>query len=422
MSALGPVEDPIYSKLNDAIAKMSKLLALTYYFDPHREYQTYFSMLRDDLIAASISLTRLTSDVGWSKILESKPEGDPMMIALFQAMDDIDKYGRFGARDLPVLTTQFVYSLYGKADIVKNILGILLNEYMEHKKIGNRLNSIGAETRAMEKKRHANINEGKNVNRDSWASVAMGPSKAQQNAPPLALKRNGTEFPGVITQPKQTFVEATQAFQRRANNVGMPLFNTPASSMGQDRQVLAASIINNDLRESMDNIRVLADRIGHYMEDVYIGVNTGNKDRAFRAISTVQHIISNVVSMIEDVTPQMTFIDNAGYLESLKEQSIRIEKEISQLFDVISKAQNSQNPYPEDIFEQINKIKSSARSMFSTWHRVVQEYETSIFNSIPLKSSGGYRKCRTHRKQRTNRHRKHKHTHRKHKRTHRQRK
>jgi hypothetical protein len=84
-----------------------------------------------------------------------------MMIALFQAMDDIDKYGRNAASNLPVLTTQFVYSLYGKADIVKNILGILLNEYMEHKKIGNRLNSIGAETRAMEKKRHANINEGK---------------------------------------------------------------------------------------------------------------------------------------------------------------------------------------------------------------------------------------------------------------------
>ena len=194
-----------------------------------------------------------------------------------------------------------------------------------------------------------------------------------------------------------------------------PRFNTSTSSMGQDRQSLAASIINNDLRESMDNIRVLAGRIEHRMEDVYIGVNTRNKDRAFKAISIVQNIARDVVSMIEAVIPQMTFIDNAEYLDSLKNRSIEIEMEISQLFDAMSKARNSQNSYPEDIFEQINKIKSSARSMFSTWHRAVQEYETSVYNSIPLASSGGYRKRRTHR----NRNRKHKRTHRnrKHKRT-----
>ena len=177
VSALEHVEDQTYSKMNAVIHDMIRLLSLTNYFDPHREYQTYFSMLHDDLIAASTSLTRLTSDVGWYKILESKPEGDPMMIALFQAMDYVDYYGRNAASNLPVLTTQFVYGLYGKADIVKNILGILLNEYMEHKKIGNRLNSIGKATRNMEKKRHATLNatlhSGVKNNQGSWASIAM---------------------------------------------------------------------------------------------------------------------------------------------------------------------------------------------------------------------------------------------------------
>ena len=175
VSALEHVEDQTYSKMNAVIHDMIRLLSLTNYVDPHREYS---SMLQDYLIAASTSITRLYSDNGWYKILESKNEGDHMMTTLFQALDYIDNYGRFGARNLPaLLTTQFVYSLYGKADIVKNILGILLNEYMEHKKIGNRLNSIGKATRNMEKKRHATLNatlhSGVKNNQGSWASIAM---------------------------------------------------------------------------------------------------------------------------------------------------------------------------------------------------------------------------------------------------------
>lgn len=177
VSALEHVEDQTYSKMNAVIHDMISLLSLTYYFDPHREYDGYFSMLHDYLIAASTSITRLSSDNGWNKILESKNEGDPMMTALLQELDYIDYYGRFGARNLPVLTIQFVYDLYRRADIVKNILGILLNEYMEHKKIGNRLNSIGKATRNMEKKRHATLNaklhSGVNNNQGSWASIAM---------------------------------------------------------------------------------------------------------------------------------------------------------------------------------------------------------------------------------------------------------
>jgi hypothetical protein len=165
-----PGEDPTYSKFKDAIGDIDRLLSLTSHFDARLEY---FNMLRQYVIAASKSLTRLTNDSGWDKLLNSKNDYDPMITTLFQAIDYIDFYGRNAASNLPHLTQQFVHGLYGHANTVKRILGILLNEYMEYKKIGNSLNRIGAETRAMEKARHAMLNSGKNVTRGSWASAAL---------------------------------------------------------------------------------------------------------------------------------------------------------------------------------------------------------------------------------------------------------
>ena len=165
-----PGEDPTYSKFNDAIDDIARLLSLTPNFNPQSEY---FGTLRQYVIAASKSLTRLTSDSGWDKLLNSKNDYDPMITTLFQAIDYIDFYGRNAASNLPHLTQQFVQGLYGHANTVKHILGILLNEYMENKKIGNSLNRIGAETRAMEKARHAMLNSGKNVTQGSWASAAL---------------------------------------------------------------------------------------------------------------------------------------------------------------------------------------------------------------------------------------------------------
>lgn len=385
VSALEPVEDPLYSKFKDAIAKMSKLLDRTYYFNPEHEYPAYFKGLHDDLIAASISRTRLMSDIGWNKILESKPEGDPMMIALFQAMDDIDKYGRFGARDLPaLLTTQFVYGLYSQADIVKNILGILLNEYMEHKKIRNRLNSIGAETRAMEKKRHANINEGKNVNRDSWASVAMGPPKPQNAPPPLAFKRNGTEFPGVITQPKQTFVEATQAFQRHANSVGMPL--------------MGINLSKNEI------LQMFTDAIG------------ATSDLSTRATSIYDGNTRQYATLTSRIQDSYDKVSNL-----LKVERVRQVLHNPTGMDTIT---NNLLTYNATDKQRMKKLSRDASDISQTLSRARDEYRASTSKNNPTQrmpsNSGGRR---THRnRKRTHRHRKNKRTHRKHKRTHRQRK
>jgi len=395
-----PVEDPIYSKIKDAIDKMIKLLDRTYYFNPEHEYPTYFQGLHDDVIAASESLTRVTTDSGWGKILESKPEGDPMMTALFQALDYIDYYGRNAARNLPHLTTQFVYGLYAQADIVKNILGILLNEYMEHrmenKKIGNRLNSIGAETRHMESKRHMNLLQrnailanpnaalaGNNAalakkiiegpKNNSWASIAM----AQQYAPPpLALKRNGTEFPGVITQPKQTFVEATQAFQRHANSVGMPLMGINLSK-------------NEILQMFTDAIGATSD-LSKIANSIYHG-NTRHHDTLTSRIQDSYDKVSNLlkVERVRQVLHNPTGMDTITnnlltYNATDKQRMKRLSKDASDISEILLVARG--------------------------------DYNTSTSKNNPTQrmpsNSGGRR---THR----NRNRKHKRTHRnrKHKRT-----